>query len=138
MRARDGWTRIGPVAVLAKMAVSACSTGDTQRVTQPASRTAPALDPLVGESLRDTGPSAVSLRQVVAGAREQVPSALRQPEAAGLPPPLVDLARASSTWNALGTAFAGPLAGERLTPATHVSTFWFAWSSFHEDTRVER
>jgi hypothetical protein len=44
----------------------------------------------------------------------------------------------SSTWNALGEAVAGPLTGSRLTPVTHVSTFWFAWSSFHEQTRVLR
>jgi hypothetical protein len=44
----------------------------------------------------------------------------------------------SSTWNALGEAVAGPLAGSRLTPVTHVSTFWFAWSSFHEETRILR
>ena len=44
----------------------------------------------------------------------------------------------SSTWNALGRAVAGPLAGKALTPVRHTSTFWFAWSSFHEDTRVLR
>jgi hypothetical protein len=44
----------------------------------------------------------------------------------------------SSTWNALGEAVAGPLKGSRLTPVTHTSTFWFAWSSFHEGTRVQR
>jgi hypothetical protein len=44
----------------------------------------------------------------------------------------------SSTWNALGKAIAGPLAGSRLQPVAHTSTFWFAWSSFHEGTRVER
>jgi hypothetical protein len=44
----------------------------------------------------------------------------------------------SSTWNALGEGVAGPLAGRSLTPVAHVSTFWFAWSSFHEGTRVLR
>ena len=43
-----------------------------------------------------------------------------------------------STWDALGRATAGPLAGERLTPVVHTSTFWFAWSSFHEGTRLLR
>lgn len=44
----------------------------------------------------------------------------------------------SSTWNALGQAVDGPLSGSRLTPVTLLSTFWFAWSSFHPDTRVLR
>jgi hypothetical protein len=44
----------------------------------------------------------------------------------------------SSTWNAFGQAISGPLEGSQLTPVQHTSTFWFAWRSFHEDTRVER
>jgi hypothetical protein len=44
----------------------------------------------------------------------------------------------SSTWNALGRAVEGPLTGRTLRPVRHTSTFWFAWSSFHEDTRVLR
>jgi hypothetical protein len=44
----------------------------------------------------------------------------------------------SSTWNALGRAVAGPLAGAQLEPVVHTSTFWFAWRSFHRETRVLR
>ena len=44
----------------------------------------------------------------------------------------------ASTWNALGQAVSGPLEGAGLTPVAHTTTFWFAWSGFHEDTRVER
>ena len=47
-------------------------------------------------------------------------------------------AQTSSTWNALGKAVQGPLAGTELRPVRHTTTFWFAWSGFHEDTRVER
>jgi hypothetical protein len=43
-----------------------------------------------------------------------------------------------STWNALGRATAGPLRGSTLKPVVHTSTFWFAWSSFHEGTRLLR
>ena len=43
-----------------------------------------------------------------------------------------------STWNALGGAVSGPLAGRQLRRVPHTTTFWFAWSGFHEDTRVER
>jgi len=41
-----------------------------------------------------------------------------------------------STWNVLGEAVAGPLAGARLSPVEHVDTFWFAWAAFHPDTRI--
>ncbi|MCY7340636.1 MAG: DUF3179 domain-containing protein [Pseudonocardia sp.] len=41
-----------------------------------------------------------------------------------------------STWNVLGEAVDGPLAGARLQPADHVDTFWFAWAAFHPDTRL--
>ena len=44
----------------------------------------------------------------------------------------------SSTWNALGRAVAGPLAGAQLEPVVHTRTFWFAWRSFHRETRVLR
>lgn len=43
-----------------------------------------------------------------------------------------------SVWDGLGRAVSGPAAGARLEPVRHVSTFWFAWSGFHEDTRVVR
>jgi hypothetical protein len=35
-----------------------------------------------------------------------------------------------STWDILGRATAGPLAGERLEPVHKVDTFWFTWSVF--------
>lgn len=41
-----------------------------------------------------------------------------------------------STWNVLGTATAGPLAGTQLEALEHVDTFWFAWAAFSPDTRV--
>ena len=41
-----------------------------------------------------------------------------------------------STWDVLGNATAGPLAGARLTPVEHVDTFWFAWAAFLPETRV--
>jgi hypothetical protein len=44
--------------------------------------------------------------------------------------------RTGSTWNVLGTAVDGPLAGSRLEPLGHVDTFWFAWSTFRPDTEL--
>jgi hypothetical protein len=41
-----------------------------------------------------------------------------------------------STWNVLGEAVAGPLAGERLEPVQHVDTFWFAWSAYQPNTAL--
>lgn len=41
-----------------------------------------------------------------------------------------------SRWDILGRAVSGPLEGTQLERIQHVDTFWFAWSSFHPDTRV--
>jgi hypothetical protein len=41
-----------------------------------------------------------------------------------------------STWNLLGRAIKGPLAGRRLTAVPHVDAFWFAWAAFHPATSV--
>ena len=41
-----------------------------------------------------------------------------------------------STWDILGNAVEGPLAGKSLTPVVHGSHFWFAWAVFKPDTIV--
>jgi hypothetical protein len=41
-----------------------------------------------------------------------------------------------STWDVLGNATGGPLAGSTLTPVEHVDTFWFAWAAFLPETRL--
>lgn len=41
-----------------------------------------------------------------------------------------------STWNILGEAVAGPLAGSRLTEILHFDHFWFAWAAFFPDTEL--
>lgn len=43
-----------------------------------------------------------------------------------------------STWDLLGQASGGPLAGQALTPVAHDDTFWFAWAAFLPATRVVR
>ena len=43
-----------------------------------------------------------------------------------------------TTWNILGRAVAGPLAGERLTPVQHGNHFWFAWAVFKPNVKVVR
>ena len=47
----------------------------------------------------------------------------------------VDL-ETNSTWNLLGEATSGELAGERLSPVVHDNTLWFAWAAFKPGTRV--
>ncbi len=42
----------------------------------------------------------------------------------------------SSTWNVLGEAVSGPLAGTTLEPVTFVRTFWFSWAAFRPDTEL--
>lgn len=41
-----------------------------------------------------------------------------------------------STWNILGLAVAGPLAGQQLSPVVAINHFWFSWAAFRPDTRV--
>lgn len=41
-----------------------------------------------------------------------------------------------TTWNLLGIAIAGPLAGTQLEKAVHQNEFWFAWSAFNEGSPV--
>ncbi len=41
-----------------------------------------------------------------------------------------------STWDVLGRAVSGPLAGARLEPVGHLDTFWFAWAAFHPETAL--
>jgi hypothetical protein len=41
-----------------------------------------------------------------------------------------------STWDLLGHAVKGPLAGRRLTPIPHVDAFWFAWAAFNPTTSL--
>lgn len=41
-----------------------------------------------------------------------------------------------STWNIVGQAVDGPLAGETLTPVVHGDHFWFSWAAFKPDTVI--
>ncbi len=42
-------------------------------------------------------------------------------------------AETGTTWNLLGQAVDGPLAGTRLETLTHRNEFWFAWAAFFPD-----
>jgi hypothetical protein len=41
-----------------------------------------------------------------------------------------------STWNVLGQAVDGSLAGQQLTPVVHGDHFWFSWAAFKPDTVI--
>ena len=41
-----------------------------------------------------------------------------------------------STWDVLGRAVRGPLAGRALDPVVSINHFWFSWAAFRPDTRV--
>jgi hypothetical protein len=41
-----------------------------------------------------------------------------------------------TTWDVLGRATGGSLAGRSLTAVEHVDTFWFAWAAFVPKTRI--
>jgi len=86
-------TRPAALAALVALAVAGCTAdgGPAADPQRDAAASIPGLESLDGEGLRDTGPPPVALPQVAAGAREPVPSALREPDAPGLPEPTVDL-----------------------------------------------
>ncbi len=44
--------------------------------------------------------------------------------------------QSNSTWNLLGQATSGELAGSSLEPIVHDNTLWFAWAAFKPETRV--
>ena len=41
-----------------------------------------------------------------------------------------------TTWNILGKAIGGPMAGTQLTPIVHGNHFWFSWGAFQPETQV--
>ncbi|MFQ5641830.1 MAG: DUF3179 domain-containing protein [bacterium] len=41
-----------------------------------------------------------------------------------------------STWNVLGEAIAGPLAGAKLDKPTSFNAFWFAWGAFYKGAEI--
>ncbi len=45
-------------------------------------------------------------------------------------------AETGSTWNILGQAIEGSLAGQSLEPIVHCDHFWFSWAAFKPDTII--
>ena len=89
--------------------------------------TASALDASRIAEARDAGATGVFVPQ--AGGRKLTLSAAGDQ--------FID-AETGSTWNVLGKAVAGPLAGAQLEPVVHGDYFAFAWLAFKPDTLIYR
>jgi hypothetical protein len=86
--------RLGVVALVSAVLLTAGTTDDRElEETGPLRTGTPEIDALADEAGRDTGPAAVPLPQVASGAREDVPSALYDADASGLPSPSIDVTR---------------------------------------------
>jgi hypothetical protein len=101
--------------------------GDEQLTVWRAPGTSSALDTAAIEAGRDIGATGVFERTVDGQLLTFSPA-----EEGDL---FVD-AETGSTWDILGRATGGPLAGTELTAVEHVDTFWFAWAAFLPDTTI--
>ena len=110
---------------LGQQHVRELSVGDRQLVAWVAAGTVSALDHRTVPGGRDVGATGVFSR--VLDGDELTFRAVDDG--------LVD-EQTGSTWNVLGEATDGPLAGRRLEPIPHVDTFWFAWAAFQPDTTI--
>jgi hypothetical protein len=88
--------------------------------------TASALDEASIADGRDVGATGVFLRRVQGQVLEF------EPAGAGI----FRDRQTGSTWNIMGRALTGPLAGVRLNTVQHGNHFWFAWAVFKPDTRL--
>jgi hypothetical protein len=121
----NGETVAYPFAALADILVVEDVVGGTPLVVFFQPGTASALDrSLIAES-RDVGAAGVFLPQAEGRALTF--------RADG--DEIVDN-ETGSTWNIVGRAVDGPLAGTRLEPVIHGDHFWFAWAAFKPDTRI--
>ncbi|NIM49804.1 MAG: DUF3179 domain-containing protein [Gemmatimonadales bacterium] len=124
-----GWETVAyPFSSLQKKRVVNDEVGDKPIVVLWAPGTASALDDREIARGRDVGASGVFSRQV--GSR----TLNFEPAGEGL----FRDRETKSTWNILGRAISGELAGTELKPVPHGNHFWFAWAVFQPETRVAR
>jgi hypothetical protein len=115
-----------PLVALERQRVIGTELAGTDLVVWWTPGTASALDTASIESGTDVGATGVFVPTI-----DDMPLTFR-PDGDGA---FVD-DRTESTWNVLGQAVDGPLAGRTLEAVAHVDTFWFAWSTFRPDTDV--
>ena len=87
--------------------------------------TVSALDQETIETSRDVGAAAGFSRQV---GDQVLTFQVRSGQ-------LVD-GETETTWNVLGKAVEGPLAGQELPGVAAMDSFWFDWAAFHPDTEI--
>ncbi len=114
-----------PFSVMEKMRVANDTVGGRPIVVLHAPGVASALDRGSIPDSRDVGTAGVFERTLEGKVLTFKSSGTR----------FVD-AQTASTWNLLGSATAGPLAGKRLTPVINGSHFWFSWAVFKPQTRI--
>jgi hypothetical protein len=116
-----------PFSELEQHLVMTASIGEREVVAFWQPGTASALDDLVIRDGRDVG-AAAAYSPLLDG--ERLTFEARDGR-------IVD-AGTGSTWNVLGHATEGPLAGSQLEPVTSANHLWFAWAAFKPDTKVIR
>jgi uncharacterized protein DUF3179 len=114
-----------PFSQLMTVHVANDTVGGTPVVVFHQSGTRSALDTVLIETSRDIGAATV-FEASIDGQRLTF-----NPAANGF-----EDAQTGSTWDILGRAISGPLAGQRLQSIVSANHFWFAWVVFKPDTRV--
>jgi hypothetical protein len=121
----EGQDKAYPYRVLAEQRVIYDTVGNQNIVVLYSASTASALDKSSIAQSRDVGATGVFLPQLDGRAVTLV----AQGDA------FTDT-ETQSTWNILGKAIAGPLAGRHLPPVVHGDHFAFAWLVFKPQTQI--
>jgi hypothetical protein len=121
----DGIDRAYPYRVLAERRVVYETVGTRPIVVLYSAGTASVLDQGSIAQSRDVGATGVFLPQL----EGRVVTLLAQGDA------FTDT-ETQSTWNVLGKAVTGPLAGRQLPPVVHGDHFAFAWFVFKPQTQL--
>jgi hypothetical protein len=114
-----------PYATLQEIGAANDTVGNTPIVVLWQAGTASALDDSAVAGGHDVG-AAAAYNRVVDG---QTLSFSREGDR------ILD-AETGSSWNVLGRALDGPLAGTQLEPVVGVNHFWFSWAAFRPETRI--
>jgi len=114
-----------PYAVLEQIGVANDAVGGSEIVVFWAAGTASALDRVTVASGRDVG-AATAYERLLDGQLLTFRHADGQ----------ITDEETGSTWNVLGEATDGPLAGQALAPVVAINHFWFSWAAFRPETRI--
>jgi hypothetical protein len=121
----NGETAAYPYDVLQQAGVANDEVGGTDIIVFWAAGTVSALDSVTVASGRDVG-AAAAYERTLNG------QLLTFRQADGQ----ITDEETGSTWNVLGQATDGPLAGRVLSPIVAINHFWFSWAAFRPETRI--